>query len=118
MANTVITKGTAHIHSIAGTVTGLTVQSYTVSKSFGNNEEVTNAVGDIVGVRLSDVRTNLTVEGLVPTSYSGAIGNALSFTGNGIAFSGFITQIEERGEAKGFMRISVTAVSYEGISTY
>ena len=114
MANTVVTKGTAHIHGVAGTVTGLTVQSYTVSTSFANNEEVTDAQGNVLGVRMSDKRQNLTIEGLVPTSYSGTIGSDLTFTGNGISFAGHITQIEERGEAKGFMRISVTAVDYEG----
>lgn len=114
MANTVVTKGTAFIHGVAGTVTGLTVQSYTVSTSFANNEEVTDAQGNVLGVRMSDKRQNLTIEGLVPTSYSGTVGSDISFTGNGIAFAGHITQIEERGEAKGFMRVSITAVDYEG----
>jgi hypothetical protein len=111
------TKGTAHIYGIAGTVTGLTVQSYTVSTSWANADEVVNSVGEVIAVRYSDKRVNLTVEGLVPSSYSAAIGDALSFTGNGVAFTaGHITQIEERGEAKGFMRISVTAVDFENIS--
>ena len=110
------TKGTAHIYGINGTVTGLTVQSYTVGKSWANADEVTNSQGVVIGVRYSDERTSLTVEGLVPTSYSGTIGSDLTFTGNGIAFSGHITAIEERGEAKGFMRISITAVDYEGIA--
>lgn len=111
------TKGTAHIYGINGTVTGLTVQSYTVSSSWANADEVTNSTGEVIAVRYSDKRTNLTVEGLVPTSYSAAIGDALTFTGNGIAFTGgHITQIEERGEAKGFMRISVTAVDFENIA--
>jgi hypothetical protein len=111
-----VTKGTAHIHGINGTITGLTVQSYTVSKSFANSDEVTNAVGVVIGVKMYDERTTLQVEGLVPTSYSASIGDALSFTGNGIAFSGFIQTIEERGEAKGYMRISVSAIDYEGIA--
>jgi hypothetical protein len=111
-----VTKGTAHIHGINGTITGLTVQSYTVSKSFANSDEVTNAVGVVIGVKMYDERTTLQVEGLVPTTYSAAIGDALSFTGNGIAFSGFIQTIEERGEAKGYMRISVSAIDYEGIA--
>jgi hypothetical protein len=111
-----VTKGTAHIHSISGTITGLTIQSYTVSKSFANSDEVTNASGVVIGVKMYDERTTLQVEGLVPTSYSAAIGDALSFTGNGIAFSGFIQSIEERGEAKGYMRISVSAIDYEGIA--
>jgi hypothetical protein len=115
MASPVV-KGTAHIHGINGSVTGLTVQSYTVSKSFANADEVTDKDGMVIAVRYYDERTNLTVEGLVPTSYSAAIGDSLSFTGNGIAFSGWITQIEERGEAKGFMRISVTGVDYEDVA--
>jgi hypothetical protein len=110
-----VTKGTAHIHGINGSITGLTVQSYTVSKSFANSDEVTNAVGVVIGVKMYDERTTLQVEGLVPTSYSANIGDALSFTGNGIAFTGFIQTIEERGEAKGYMRISVSAIDYEGI---
>lgn len=111
-----VTKGTAHIHGINGTITGLTVQSYTVSKSFANSDEVTNSVGVVIGVKMYDERTTLQVEGLVPTTYSANIGDALSFTGNGIAFSGFIQSIEERGEAKGYMRISVSAIDYEGIA--
>jgi hypothetical protein len=115
MASPVV-KGTAHIHGINGTVTGLTVQSYTVSRSFANADEVVDKDGLVIGVRYYDERTNLTVEGLVPTSYSGVIGDNLSFTGNGIAFSGHITQIEERGEAKGFMRVVVTGIDYEDIA--
>ena len=110
-----VTKGTAHIHGINGTITGLTIQSYTVSKSFANSDEVTNAAGVVIGVKMYDERTTLSVEGLVPTAYSAAIGDALTFTGNGIAFSGFIQTLEERGEAKGYMRISVSAIDYEGI---
>ena len=110
------TKGTAHIYGINGSVTGLTVQSYTVGKSWANADEVTNSSGVVIGVRYSDERTSLSVEGLVPTTYSGTIGSDLSFTGNGIAFSGHITAIEERGEAKGFMRVSITAVDFEGIA--
>lgn len=111
------TKGTAHIYGINGSVSGLTVQSYTVSTSWANADEVTNSTGEVIAVRYSDKRVNLTVEGLVPTTYAGAIGDALTFTGNGVAFTGgHITQIEERGEAKGFMRVSITAVDFENIT--
>ena len=113
MPNTVVTKGTAFIYGIAGTVTSLTVQSYTVSTSFAKTDEAQDANGQVVGVRMSDKRQNLSLEGLVPSAYTGAIGDNLSFTGNGIAFAGHITQIEERGTNNGFMRISVTAIDYE-----
>lgn len=110
-----VTKGTAHIHGINGSITGLTIQSYTVSKSFANADEVINASGVVIGVKMYDERTTLNVEGLVPTTYSGGPGDQLSFTGNGIAFTGFIQTVEERGEAKGYMRVSISAIDYEGI---
>lgn len=111
-----VTKGTAHIYGISGSVTGLTVQSYSVGKSFANADEVTDKTGVVIAVRYSDERTSLTVEGLVPSSYTASIGDNLTFTGNGIAFSGHITAITESGEAKNFMRISITAVDFEGIA--
>lgn len=111
-----LVKGTAHIHGINGSVTGLTVQSYTVTESWANADEVVDKAGMVTCVRYSDKRTALTVEGLVPTSYSANIGDSLSFTGNGISFAGWITQVEERGEAKGFMRITVTGIDYENVS--
>ena len=109
-------KGTAHIFGINGLVTGLTVQSYSVGKSFANADEVTNASGVVIGVRYSDERTTLSIEGLVPSTYTANIGDNLTFTGNGIAFSGHIQSLEERGEAKGYMRISITGIDYEGIA--
>jgi len=113
MPSTVVTKGTAFIYGVAGTVTSLTVQSYTVSTSFAKTDEAMDANGQVVGVRMSDKRQNLSIEGLVPSAYSGAIGDNLSFTGNTIAFAGHITNIEERGTNNGFMRVSITAVDYE-----
>jgi len=111
------TQGTAHIYGTAGTVTGLTVQSYTTSISYGNADEVTNALGEVIAIRYSDERKNLTVEGLVPSAYAVTIGTKIDFTGNGYAFSGHIAQVGERGEAKGFMRISVTAAQYEKVTS-
>jgi hypothetical protein len=62
---------------------------------------------------MSDKRQNLSIEGLVPSAYSGVVGDNLSFTGNTIVFAGHITNIEERGTNNGFMRVSITAIDYE-----
>ena len=113
MPSTVVTKGTAFIYGVAGTVTSLTVQSYTVSTSFAKTDEAMDANGQVVGVRMSDRRQNLSIEGLVPSAYSGVIGDNLSYTGNTIVFAGHITNIEERGTITGFMRVSITAIDYE-----
>ena len=119
MANTAITKGTAYIHGVSGTVTNVTVQSYTVSTSFANTEEISGADGVVVGVRYSDQRKNITIEGLIQSTQtlSKNIGDSLSFSANNITFNGFVTQIEERGEAKGFMRITITGQAYDGFTS-
>jgi len=60
---------------------------------------------------------SLTLEGVVPPRCAGHAGVGLGFPGNGIAFTaGHIQSVEERGEAKGFMRVSITAVDYENIT--
>ena len=113
MPNTVVTKGTAFLYGISGSVTSLTVQSYTVSTAFAKTDEAMDANGQVVGVRMMDKRQNLSIEGLVPSAYSGAVGDNLSYTGNTIVFAGHITQIEERGTNNGFLRVSITAIDFE-----
>lgn len=111
-----VIKGTAAIHGINGTITGLLLSSYTVSVSFNGKEEIVGQDGVVVGIRYFDKRTTLSAEGVVPTSYSQTAGDNLTFTGNSMAFSGAIESVEERGEARGAMRVSISAVDYEGVT--
>ena len=114
-----VTKGTAHVYSIvSGTVSNLTVQSYTISRSFELDDKVAAEHGRTITHRL-DGRTNeLSVEGiLISTSFSLSIGDTLSFTGNEISFAGHITRIDDRGQNKGFSLISITAVQFEDITS-
>lgn len=112
-----VTKGTAHVYGISGTVTNLTVQSYTVTRSFELDDKVAGEHGRTITHRL-DGRTNeISVEGVLQTSsFSIAIGDTFTFSGNEIAFSGVVTRLEDRGQAKGFSLISLSAVSYEDIT--
>lgn len=111
-----IVKGTAAIHGINGTITGLLLSSYSYSETYNGKEEIVGQDGIVTGVRYFDLRKTLNAEGVVPTSYTKAAGDNLSFTGNSKAFTGAIETVEERGEARGAMRVSITAVSYEGIT--
>jgi hypothetical protein len=114
-----VVKGTAHVYGITGTVTNITVQSYTISRSFELDDRVEDASGLTITHRL-DGRTNeITVEGVLQSStFSVGIGDRLQFTGNEITFDGVVTRLEDRGQNKGFSLISLTAVSYEGITNY
>jgi len=111
-----VTKGTAHVYGISGTVSNITVQSYTVSRSFELDDKVAGEHGRTITHRV-DGRTNeISIEGVLQSSsFSVAIGDRLQFSGNEIAFDGMVTRIEDRGQSKGFSLISVTAVSFEDI---
>ena len=111
-----VTKGTAHVYGISGTVSNITVQSYTVSRSFELDDKVAGEHGRTITHRV-DGRTNeISIEGVLQSSsFSLAIGDRLQFSGNEIAFDGMVTRIEDRGQSKGFSLISVTAVSFEDI---
>lgn len=112
-----VSKGVAHVYGITGTVTKLTVQSYTIRRGFENDDKVAGEHGRTVTHRV-DGRTNeLSVEGVLQDSgFSVAIGDTISFSGNEISFNGLVTGLEDRGQAKGFSLISITAVSYEDIT--
>ena len=112
-----VSKGTAHVYGITGTVSNITVQSYTVSHSFELDDKVAGEHGRTITHRV-DGRTNeISIEGVLQSStFSVTIGDRLQFAGNEIAFDGLVTRVEDRGQAKGFSLISISAVSYEDIS--
>lgn len=113
-----VSKGTAHVYSIvSGTVSNLTVQSYTISRSFELDDKVAGEHGRTITHRV-DGRTNeISIEGVLQSnSFALAIGDRLQFTGNEITFDGMVTRIEDRGQAKGFSLISISAVSFEDIT--
>jgi hypothetical protein len=112
-----VVKGTAHVYGISGSVSNITVQSYTVSRSFELDDKVAGEHGRTITHRV-DGRTNeISIEGVLQSaSFSIAIGDRLQFAGNEIAFDGMVTRIEDRGQSKGFSLISVTAVSFEDIT--
>jgi hypothetical protein len=113
-----VTKGTAYVYGISGTVTGITVQSYTVTRSFELDDKVQDETGKTVTHRL-DGRTNeLSLEGVLTSAatFVLSIGDKIIFAGNEVAFTGCITRIEDRGQNKGFTLISLSATEYEAIT--
>jgi hypothetical protein len=121
-----ISNGTTCLYGVAGTVTNLFVQSYSLSSSFNAEATVVDETGLTKTHRLDDRKSEITVEGICKTSTMPTLGAALSFTLNAqtaypagaasVSFVGTITAVKETGSNKGFTQVSVTAIDYEGIT--
>lgn len=120
-----ITKGTACVYGINGTVSNLFVQSYSISSSFNADGMVVDENGITKTHRLDDRKSEITVEGVAKSSSIPALGATLAFTVNttsaygtsgSTSFSGVITKVDDKGSNKGFTAVSVTAVAFEGIT--
>ena len=121
-----VNKGTTCLYGVAGTVTNLFVQSYSVSSSFNNEDMVQDESGLTKTCRYDDRKSEITVEGIVKTSGMPVLGASFSFTLNAdtaypsgsasVSFAGWITKVDEKGGNKEFVKVSVTAVDYEGVT--
>lgn len=121
-----ILSGTSCIYGIAGTVSNLFVQSFSVSAGFNNEDTVQDEAGLTKTHRLDDRKTTLSLDGICKTGTVPTLGSILTFTTNtssaypsgaaSTSFVGVITKVDEKSQNKGFTSISVEAVDYEGIS--
>ena len=121
-----ISNGTTCLYGVAGTVTNLFVQSYSLSSSFNADVTVVDEAGLTKTHRLDDRKSEITIEGIAKTSTMPTLGAALSFTVNTLSaypagsasasFVGTITKIDDKGSNKGFTAVTITAIDYEGIT--
>ena len=77
-----INNGTTCLYGVAGTVTNLYVQSYSLSSSFNAEATVVDETGLTKTHRLDDRKSEITIEGICKTSTMPTLGAALSFTLN------------------------------------
>ena len=121
-----ILNGTSCIFGIAGTVSNVFVQSFSVSAGFNNEDTVQNEAGLTVTHRLDDRKTTLSLEGICKTGSVPVLGATISFTTNtssaypagsaSTSFSGVVVKVDEKSANKSFTSVSIEAVDYEGIS--
>ncbi len=121
-----ISTGTTCLYGVAGTLSNLFVQSYSLSSSFNADVTVVDETGITKTHRLDDRKGEITVEGIAKTSTMPVLGGTLSFTVNtasaypggtaSTSFSGVITKIDDKGSNKGFTAVTITAIDYEGIT--
>jgi hypothetical protein len=121
-----VSKGTTCLYGVAGTVSNLYVQSYSVSSSFNNEDTVQDESGLTKTWRADDRKSEITVEGIVKVGTVPQLGASFSFTLNAdsaypsgsasASFAGWVTKVDEKGGNKEFVKVSVTAVDYEGVA--
>ena len=121
-----VSKGVTCLYGVAGTVTNLYVQSYSISASFNNEDTVQDESGLTKTWRADDRKTEITVEGIVKASSVPVLGASFSFTVNAetaypsgtasASFAGWVTKVDEKGGNKEFVKVSVTAVDYESVA--
>ena len=120
-----ISNGTTCLYGIGGAVTNLFVQSYSISSSFNSDATVADESGITVTHRMDDSKSEITIEGIAKTSSIPALGATLSFTAKtasaygataSTTFNGVVTKVDDKGSNKAFTAVTVTAVSYEGIT--
>lgn len=121
-----VSKGTTCLFGVAGTTSNLFVQSYSITSSFNNEDTVQDESGITKTWRADDRKTEITVEGIVKASSVPVLGASFSFTVNAetaypsgsasTSFAGWVTKVDEKGGNKEFVKVSVTAVDYEGVA--
>jgi hypothetical protein len=121
-----VSTGTTCLFGVAGTVTNLFVQSYSVNATFNLSGTVADENGLTKTARYDDRKTEITVDGICKTSAMPVIGATFSFTinadtayPNGTAstsYVGTITSVTQKGSNKDFTSVSITATDYEGVT--
>jgi hypothetical protein len=121
-----VSTGTTCLFGVAGTVSNLFVQSYSVNTTFNLSATVTDETGLTKTARYDDRKTEITVDGICKTSAMPTLGASFSFTINAdtaypsgtasASYVGTITAISQKGSNKDFTSVSITAVDYEGVT--
>jgi len=120
-----VSTGTTCLYGIAGTVSNLFVQSYTVNSTFNLSNTVADETGLTKTARYNDRKTEITVDGICKTTAVPILGAVLTFTLNtasaypggtaSVSYEGTITGVSDKGSNKDFTSVSVTAICYEGV---
>lgn len=110
----------------AGQIASLYVQGYSAGSNFNNTGTVVKEDGITVTSRYDDRKSELTVDGIATATTVPQLGAIIDFTAKtasaypggvaSVTFRGVITKVDDKGSSKGFVTVSITAESYEGIT--
>jgi hypothetical protein len=97
-------------------VTGIIVDSYKRDAQYAQTQEVTDQMGTVIGLRMSDFRAQVSVDGRVLASNTANMppikaGDILTINVDKIA----INSVSYSGQANGFHNFSLSGTAYSGI---
>jgi len=107
-----ITKGQTCLFGIGATYYLGFVQSVSIKSNFANEDEVVDEEGNVVTRHYDDRRKEITLEVVPKTGAAPTIGQDLSFLGT----TYIIESVDDKREAKGFVKYTITARNYEKIA--
>ena len=99
-------------------VTGIIVDSYNRDAQYAQTQEVTDQMGTVIGLRMSDFRAQVSVDGRVLAEANTATmpnikaGDILTINVDKIV----INSVSYSGQANGFHNLSISGTAYSGIS--
>lgn len=122
-----VNEGVVCLYGIgAGQFASLFVQGYSVSSGFNNTGTVVDEQGVTRTARYDDRRTEISIDGVAKATTIPQLGAALTFTAKtasaypggsaSVSFSGVVTKVDDRGSSKGFVTVTITGESFEGIT--
>jgi len=108
-----VTKGTAYLFGINGTVSDTKVQNFTDNQSFNNSTAVLDESGNEVSRRYDDVRQEISCELIIASGYSiPAVGT--NFTFNAVVYE--ITGVGKVESNTEHRKVTITALKSEYIT--
>ena len=108
-----VTHGEAFLYGIDGIVTNCAVQSVSRKKAFANTSEVVNESGNRITKRYDDLSADITIE-LIPKGAFVEPEPGQSLTYKTIKY--IIESVDDKREAKGFARYTLTCTKPEYIN--
>jgi hypothetical protein len=110
-----VTHGTILKYGIASLeIAGILIDSYSRSAKYAAMDEIVGQDGRVEGVRMSDVRLDISVSGRIKST---AI--SISTAGSILAINGdnaIITEVSLSAGSKDFTKVDIKATSYEAVT--
>ena len=111
----VVTHGTILKYGVDDiSVSGLLVDSYSRSVKYAAMDEIVGQDGKVEGIRMSDVRAEISVSGRVKATATTIVkaGSILAINGD----NALITDVSMSAGSKDFVKVDIKAVAYENVS--
>jgi hypothetical protein len=110
-----VTHGTILKYGLADlSIAGILIDSYSRSVKYAAMDEIVGQAGRVEGIRMSDVRAEISVSGRVISTATAVLsaGSILAINGD----NALITEVSMSAGSKDFVKVDIKATSYEGVT--